>query len=186
MRPNQTLQPTPSRRDSFLLMIRILQQTASAPSLGAAELGLVRSMHVTPVCLILSLSFVTAVIAQPNRASDEPAIRATVTDYIDGYYLSDPARMERSLHPHYSKRTISESNGELMIVDKTGMEMVQEVRNKKEVTPASQRKKAISILVVDGDVASVKLVAIAWTNYITLLKQNGEWTILSVVKRNHF
>ena len=45
---------------------------------------------------------------------------------------------------------------------------------------------SVSILVVDGDVASVKLVAIAWTNYITLLKQNGEWTILSVVKRNHF
>jgi Putative lumazine-binding len=143
-------------------------------------------MRITPVFLILSLSFVTAITAQPNRASDEAAIRATVIDYIDGYYLSDPARMERSLHSHYSKRTISESNGELMIVDKTGMEMVQEVRNKREVTPALQRKKEISILVIDADVASVKLVATAWTNYITLFKQNGEWKILSVVKRNHF
>ena len=78
------------------------------------------------------------------------------------------------------------ANGDLTIIDKSGLEMVQEVRNKKEVTPASKRKKEISIFAVEGDIASVKLVATAWTNYITLLKQNGEWKILSVVKRNQF
>jgi hypothetical protein len=144
-------------------------------------------MRNASLLLVLLLSVGGVVIAQPVRAADDKdGIRATVTDYIDGYYLSDAARMERSLHPHYLKHTISGSNGSLTIIDKSGMEMVQEVRNKKEVTPASQRKKEISILVVDGDVASVKLVATAWTNYITLLKQNGEWKILSVVKRNQF
>jgi hypothetical protein len=133
---------------------------------------------------VLLLWFVSAATAQTSRASDEAAIRATVTDYIDGYYLSDAARIERSLHPHYAKRTIGESNGELIIIDKTGMEMVEEVRNKKEVTPASLQKKEISILAVDGDVAAVKLVAAAWINYMTLWKQNGQWKILSVVKRN--
>ncbi len=62
--------------------------------------------------------------------------------------------------------------------------MVQEARNKKEVTPVADRKEDITILDVSGDVASVKLVATAWTNYMTLLKQNGAWKILSVVKRN--
>jgi hypothetical protein len=142
-------------------------------------------MRTTSVVVIFSLSFASVVTAQPNHASnDEAAIRATVTDYIDGYYLSDSVRMERSLHPHYLKHTISGSNGDLRITDKSGMEMVQEVRGKKEVTPASQRRKEISIFAVDGDIASVKLVATAWTNYMTLLKQNGEWKILSVVKRN--
>jgi len=144
-------------------------------------------MRATFVLVIVTLSFVSAITAQPNHASDdEAAIRATVTDYIDGYYLSDAARMERSLHPRYLKHTISGSNGDLTIIDKSGLEMVQEVRNKKEVTPASKRKKEISIFAIEGDVASVKLVATAWTNYITLLKQNGEWKILSVVKRNQF
>ena len=128
-----------------------------------------------------------AATTQPGRASDDrAAIRAAVTDYIEGYYLSDPVRMERSLHPQYLKHTISGSGGQLTVIKKIGMEMVREVRNKKEVTPASQRKKEISIFAIDGDVASVKLVATAWTNYITLLKQNGEWMILSVVKRNQF
>jgi hypothetical protein len=152
---------------------------------AVAELESLGLMRVTSVVLIFSLSFVSAITAQPNHASnDEAAIRATITDYIDGYYLSDAVRMERSLHPHYLKHTISGSSGDLMIIDKSGMEMVQEVRNKKEVTPPSQRRKEISIFAVEGDVASVKMIATAWTNYMTLLKQNGEWKILSVVKRN--
>jgi hypothetical protein len=127
----------------------------------------------------------TAAAAQPARATDDKtAIRATIADYIEGYYLSDAARMERSLHPHFLKHTISGSRGELNIADKIGMEMVQEVRNKKEVTPVSDRKEDITIFDIAGDVASAKLVAAHWTNYMMLLKQDGEWKILSVVKRN--
>ena len=123
--------------------------------------------------------------ARPGRASDDKAdIRATVADYIEGYYLSDAARMERSLHPHFLKHTISGAQAELSIIDKSGMEMVQEVRNKKEVTPVADRKEDITIFDIAGDVASVKLVASHWTNYMTLLKHDGQWKILAVVKRN--
>ena len=134
------------------------------------------------ISLILLLFLASA---QPGRASGEKAaIRATIANYIEGYYLSDAARMERSLHPHYLKHTISGSSGELNIADKSGMEMVQEVRNKKEVTPVSDRKEEITIFDIAGDVASAKLVASHWTNYMMLLKQDGAWKILSVVKRN--
>ena len=144
-------------------------------------------MRIPLILLVLSLNCVGAAAAKPDPARDDSAaIRATITDYIEGYYLSDPVRMERSLHPHYLKHTISGSSGDLSIVDKSGMEMVQEVRNKKEVTPVSERKKEISIFTIDGDVASAKLIASQWTNYMTLLKQNGEWKILSVVKRNQW
>jgi hypothetical protein len=92
--------------------------------------------------------------------------------------------MERSLHPHFLKHTISGSNGQLNITDKTGPEMVLEVRNKEQLTPVSERKKEITIFDINGDAASAKLVATQWTNYMTLLKQNGAWKIISVVKRN--
>jgi hypothetical protein len=93
--------------------------------------------------------------------------------------------MERSLHPSYLKHTVSGSGGDIKVIEKRGVDMVQEARNKNEVTPKADRKEDITILDVSGDVASVKLVAIAWTNYVTLLKQNGTWKILAVVKRNH-
>ena len=134
---------------------------------------------------VLAILLLASGFAQLGRASDDKtAIRATIADYIEGYYLSDAARMERSLHPHFLKHTISRSNGALNIADKSGMEMVQEVRRKKEVTPVSDRKEDITVFDIAGDVASAKLVAAHWTNYMTLLKQDGEWKILSVVKRN--
>jgi hypothetical protein len=149
----------------------------------------VRRLTVVPIAVLsllaLPLNLINAATAQLDSASDDKtAIRATITGYIEGYYLDDAVRMERSLHPHYLKHTISGSNEELQITDKTGREMVEEVRTKEKVTPVSERKKEITILDIDGDVASAKLVAFQWTNYMTLLKQNGEWRILSVVKRN--
>jgi hypothetical protein len=93
---------------------------------------------------VLIILLLMAAAAQPVRATDDKAaIRATIADYIEGYYLSDAARMERSLHPHYLKHTISGSNGELNIADKSGMEMVQEVRNKKAVTLCRTARKRL-------------------------------------------
>jgi hypothetical protein len=135
--------------------------------------------------LVLPLNLINVTATQPHGASDDKAaIRATVSDYLEGYYLNDAARMERSLHPHFLKHTVSGSKGELTIIDKAGMEMVQEARTKEKVTPLSDLKEEITIFAIDGDVASVKLVASQWSNYMTFLKQNGEWKILSVVKRN--
>ena len=112
-------------------------------------------MRAAFLLVILSLSSAHLLTARPNHAAaDEAAIRATVTDYIEGYYLSDPVRIERSLHPRYLKHTISGSDGQLNIIEKCRTDMVREVRNKKENTPASQRKKEISIFAVDSDVAS--------------------------------
>ena len=121
------------------------------PSAAVAHLRFVRSMLRATLLILLLVGTTTA----PGRVSDDKAaIRATVTDYIEGYYLNDAARMERSLHPRYLKHTISGSDGQLNIIEKRGTDMVREARNKKEVTPASQRKKEISIFAVDGDVAS--------------------------------
>ena len=92
--------------------------------------------------------------------------------------------MERSLHPHYLKHTISGSQGKLRITDKTGLEMVEEVRaNGPSDLPLSERKEQISVLDITNDTASVKLVAAHWMDYMTLSKSNGEWKIVSVVLR---
>jgi hypothetical protein len=133
--------------------------------------------------LATSLLSVAATAPQP-KATDQQAVRATVADYIEGYYSGDASRMERSLHPHYLKHTISESQGKLRITEKTGMEMVQEVRkNGPSDLPAAERKEDISVLDIAGDIASAKLVTSHWTDYMTLSKWNGEWKIVSVVLR---
>jgi hypothetical protein len=132
--------------------------------------------------LLLNLSAAT----ESQKISDTSAIRATVTDYIEGYYTGDAARMEKSLHPHYLKHTISGSAGETRMTEKTGLQMVQDVRSNGPVqVPASDQREQISVLDIAGDVASAKLITPHWIDYITLSKWNGEWKIVSVVLREN-
>src|SRR6201999_2264198 len=76
---------------------------------------------------LLLLNVVSA--TQPPKTSDEAAVRVTVTDYIEGYYTGDAVRLEKSLHPHYLKHTISGADGQLKMTEKTGLQMVQDVRS---------------------------------------------------------
>jgi len=126
-----------------------------------------------------------ATATQPQKTSDEAAVRATVADYIEGYYTGDAARMERSLHPHYLKRTINESGGKLNMTETTGLEIVETVRTGPADLPATERKEEITVLDVTGDIASAKLVTSHWVDYLTLSKWNGEWKIVSVVLREN-
>src|SRR5215470_3630129 len=101
--------------------------------------------------LVLNFAFAT----QQQKTSDTSAIRATVTDYIEGYYTGDAARMEKSLHPHYLKHTISGSAGATRMTEKTGLQMVQDVRSNGPVqVPASEQREQISVLDIAGDMAS--------------------------------
>lgn len=123
------------------------------------------------------------VAATPQKNSEEAVVRATVSDYIEAYYTGDAARMERSLHPHYMKHTISESDGKLRMSETTGLQMVQEIRSGPADLPATERKEEITVLDVTGDIATAKLVTSHWTDYLTLTKWNGQWKIVSVVLR---
>jgi Putative lumazine-binding len=121
--------------------------------------------------------------SEVNRPPDESnVVRATVADYIDGYYAGDAVRMEKSLHPHYLKHVISMSNGSLRMTEKTGLQMVQDVESNGPVDqPKSEQREEITVLDVANGMASVKLVTPHWTDYLTLAKWNGEWKIVSVV-----
>jgi hypothetical protein len=132
--------------------------------------------------LLLNLSATT----HPQNASDTAAVRATITDYIEGYYTGDSTRMEKSLHPHYLKHTISESGGKTKMTETTGLEMVQRIRaNGPADVPASERTQQTTVLDITGDIASAKLVTPHWVDYVTLTKWNGEWKVVSVVLREN-
>jgi hypothetical protein len=137
------------------------------------------------LCLtLLSITFLAAA-QNPKSASEEAAVRATVTDYIEGYYTGNAARMEKSLHPHYLKHTIGQSEqGAFRMTETTGLQMVQDIRSYGPADlPAAERTQQITVLDISGDIASAKLVTAYWVDYLTLVKTNGEWRIVSVVLR---
>jgi hypothetical protein len=75
-------------------------------------------------------------------------------------------------------------HGDIPIRQKTGPEMVREVRSHGPADlPPADKTEQISVLDVSGNIASAKLVTPHWVDYMTLSKSDGAWKILSVVQR---
>jgi hypothetical protein len=139
-------------------------------------------MNRLALTLSLLLLFSFSIQAQDSRTSndDDSAVRATVTNYIQGYFTGDARRMEQTLHPHYLKHVI---HGDIPMREMTGADMIKYVR--RDGPPnmlAADKTQQVTVLDLVGDMASAKLVTPGWTDYMTLLKVNGEWKILSVVQ----
>jgi len=139
--------------------------------------------------LVLSFSLALLLLsnistsAQNNKASsdDSSAVRATVRDYIEGYYAGDARRMEQTLHPHYLKHVI---HGDIPMREMTGLQIVQAVRSQGPANlPQAERTEQISVLDISGGIASAKLVTPHWVDYMTLSKSEGGWKIVSVVQQ---
>jgi putative lumazine-binding protein len=136
--------------------------------------------------LVINFNFAATAREVNNSRNESTAVRATVADYIESYYAGDAARMEKSLHPHYLKHVISTSDGELRMTEKTGLQMVQDVRSQGAADlPKSEQTEQITVLDVSKDMASAKLVTSHWVDYMTLAKWNGEWKIVSVVLKEN-
>jgi hypothetical protein len=119
-----------------------------------------------------------------QTAADSAAIRATALDYIDGWYTNNAARMERALHPHLAKRLVwADSAGRSHLVDMTALELVQGTKGHPP-TPASERRKDVTILGTYGNVAMVRIEASDWVDFLQEVKWNGSWKILNVVWEN--
>ncbi len=131
-------------------------------------------------CFLL-LNITTNAQQSKSPVDDSAAVRTTVTNYIEAYYTGDARRMEQTLHPHYLKYMI---HGDIPVREKTGSEMVREVRTHGPADlPQSNKTEEVTVLDVAGSIASAKLVTPGWVDYMTLEKVNAEWKILAVVQR---
>jgi len=74
-------------------------------------------------------------------------------------------------------------HGDIPVREKTGLQMVREVRSHGPLTFPCERTEQISVLDVSGDIASAKLITPHWVDYLTLSKSDGQWKILSVLQR---
>ena len=124
-----------------------------------------------------------------SLADDRAAIKQAALDYIQSQHLSNKQQMARSLHPELKKRTYwtSKDGGEtVMESDFSSMLRVAETYNRNgDKFPESPRVE-IEILDVDQRVASVKLTADDWIDYMHLLRnEQGEWKIINVLWQFH-
>jgi hypothetical protein len=141
-------------------------------------------MRITIVLLIglVALCAAPATHAQPAEDADTKAIRGAALDYIEGWYEGSVDRMSRAVHPELVKRLVVTEGGVSRIEQMGATKLVANVRNgggKK--TPKEKQQKDVTILDRYENVASVKVVASDWIDYLQLAKMNGRWVIVNVL-----
>ena len=139
-----------------------------------------RTIMVPAIALALTL----AGQARAQSAADSAAIRATALDYIEGWYESNAERMERALHPELAKRIVNTNprNGRSTLGQQGAMTLVNNTKaGGGTETPVNQRRKDVRILDIFGNMASVRVDASTWVDYMQIGKWNGRWVIVNVL-----
>ena len=132
--------------------------------------------------ILLVLSVAALAWGSTNSANEKTAVAAVAQNYMDAYYTADSARMQKTLHPDFHKRTLQTINGHTEISEDTVQSMVEGVRlGSGQEIPSAERVQKIEVLDVYRDAASVKVVTGRWIDYMHLTKLNGEWRVLDVV-----
>ncbi len=133
--------------------------------------------------LLLPLLLPVALFAQVPAASEEQAIKATVLDYVQGWYTADAARMERALHPELAKRIVRVGPGGEPLLDQMGAtRLVAAVRGGGgKSTPEAERQQDVVVLDVFGNAATAKATMSGWVDYMHLAKWKGRWVIVNVL-----
>jgi Putative lumazine-binding len=118
--------------------------------------------------------------AKPTDSTDEAAIRETVQQYLHGLKFNDVESLKKAFYPE-AKLFFVKKNGELgQLTQVQWYEGFKSSAGKEE-----QGELQIAALDVTGTVASVKVEedypTSHYTDYVSLLKLNGEWKIVNKV-----
>ena len=135
------------------------------------------------LALIAAVGLIDAASAPAQTAADSSAIVATALDYIDGFYTSDAARMERALHPELAKRIVGDPSGpESRLQNMSAQQLIDATAGGGAARiPDDAKKEDVSILDVYHNIASVRIDAGVWIDYLHVARWNGEWKIINVL-----
>ncbi len=138
--------------------------------------------------LALIVVFESNSYAQMDNTSE--LLTKSALDYVAGYYSSDISRMDRALHSDLAKRAVGKhpKTGRNIINHMSKSKLLEIARgNKETVLSKSNQGKIesikISILAIDGNIASVKVVSADFIDYLHLGKWNGDWKIINIFWR---
>jgi putative lumazine-binding protein len=111
---------------------------------------------------------------------DIGAIEQTALDYIEGWYEGDAERMERSLHPDLVKRTIQANRVNTLSAE----QMVGFTKQGGGKVFTGEKKNTVTILDIDNDIATVKVISAEYIDYLQMGKVNGKWVIINILWRH--
>ena len=118
-----------------------------------------------------------------SNGANEDAVRVAVSDYVEGWFGGDAARMERALHPELAKRCRGiEGDDPDALETLSAREMIDATADGEgRREDASDRKLEIKIDYLTGDIASVTCLNHRYVDLLQLIRMPEGWRIVNAV-----
>ncbi|WP_378187073.1 nuclear transport factor 2 family protein [Aquimarina sp. W85] len=137
------------------------------------------------IILTIFLFFVMIFYVQGQTQQDSLDIKQVALDYIESQHNVKPEQFERAAHPRMVKRTFwrNKKTGKEYLRETftDAMILLAETYNQDKDKFPENPKKEIVILDIFKKVASVKLIADNWIDYMHIVKLNGKWQLVNVL-----
>lgn len=141
------------------------------------------------ITYLLALLLVFQVGSSSGQSTDKELVYAAIEDYVDGIYLVQPERINKSVHPELMKKGFWRKDGNTEYDKESIMTFDQLVDlaskwNAKGNLPKDAPRK-IEIYDVQDQTATGKLTAQWGTDYFQLAKYDGKWMIVNIMWQRH-
>ncbi len=141
-------------------------------------------MHRLIFSTILLLTIASTV--QAGNSDEIAAIEETAMNYMEAWYQGDARKMKESLHPELAKRSLREGYGgkkELRLTTASDMYLYTKSGYGENLW---RKHFNIEVVVLDyyKNIASVKVIAPHYMEYLHLVKFEGKWVILNALYEN--
>jgi hypothetical protein len=124
-------------------------------------------------------------VESEEARGEREAVHRAVSDYLEGFYEGDSAKLARSLRPDLAKYGFWRAKDSTTYAAEKmsfteAIEYANRFRAEKRTTPPNAPRE-ITIFDVQNQTASAKLRAWWGTDYLLLGKYNGRWMISHVL-----
>jgi 3'-phosphoadenosine 5'-phosphosulfate sulfotransferase len=119
-----------------------------------------------------------------DKEKDRKAVEKAALDYIEGWYEGNVERMEGCLHPDLQKREIRtlSQTGRSQFGLHTASTLIEGTRlGRGKQILIEDRNIRITVFEIYKNIASVKATSKLSTEYLHIVKYNGEWKVLNVL-----
>lgn len=120
-----------------------------------------------------------------STTTEQQAILAAVSDYVEGWFDGDAARMERALHPQLVKRCRGiEGDDPDALETLSARDMIDATRDGMGAgEDAPDRRIEITIEHLSGEVASVTCLCHRYVDLLHLIRMPEGWRIVNAAWR---
>ncbi len=131
---------------------------------------------------IILIVLLSAVTSHAQLKTDENTeIEKTILNYIENFFENNFDTMNESLHPRLAKRGL---NPDSTLSDDFPPEKLKELMLTKQKFEVKHQYNVVEDITIFGNMASASLRTgypkLRWTEYIHLMKQDGNWKIINV------